>query len=929
MKINCHIINLERCPEKKERIIERLNKLNINYDFYNAIDGQKITNEYMEENNYSILKKWKDPYHNRSTTLGEIGCSLSHYNVIKLCHESDNDISLILEDDADFSDDFEENLHICLRELQTINDWDYCYLGRKKMNDDIEDKITNNILKPTYSYWTMGSLIHKRGCKKIIESNFLQNIIISDEFIPLISDNSPHTNFRKYFNTSINTYTYIRNIIYPENNAFKSSDTEIPTFLPNIRGVIEDIKDVADIKDIENNDELQIITVATDNNEPLKRFIDSCNNFDLNYKVLGLNEKWLGGDMKLGKGGGMKLNLLKKDLINYNDDQIILFSDSYDVIFLTNEKEIMDKYNNFDCEIVFAGEAVCWPDQSKEYIFQDTNYKYKYINSGGFIGKVSAIKDLLKDDLEDSYDDQLYIHLKYEKEKDKENIKIDYESQIFQTSSFDDMEINYNGNRIINKLYKTNPCHLHANGSMYKKIYFNNLCNYLLKIWNPTYSYMKNKIDNFDKKILIFIYLHKNVNIKSFFQKIFNLNYDKNNISLYIHTKYHNNLNDIIGEELKKYNSFNISQSNNEEMYIREESMQYCKKLNYDYYLNIDSICDINNINIINELISYDKNIICPLFKKNENEHWSNFWGQVNQDGWYEKSFNYFDILNDVHKGCWNVAYINNIYLIKSNILDTISNYYSLNYQVNKGCDMSFCENCRDNNIFLYLCNENNYGYLNMDVNLETNIENISLKDYDKNNILYLKKYFDENFIDSVNNYDNLNIEESIEDVIQFPIVNDLFCKELIELCEKNNNWSEATSDDKRIGYENIPSNDIHLTQLNMHDIWNSLIKKYIAPIVSYRWGSFKTDNLNIGFIVKYDNNFKSLESHHDSSSYTINICLNDDYEGGEINFIKKNKKFRNSKKGYCIIHPGRITHYHEALPITEGNKYVFVSFVY
>ena len=88
LNINCFIINLKRYPEKKAKIKKRLNKFNISYTFYDAIDGQMITDKYMESNNYKINNDWKDPFHNRKTTLGEIGCSLSHYNVMKLCLES-------------------------------------------------------------------------------------------------------------------------------------------------------------------------------------------------------------------------------------------------------------------------------------------------------------------------------------------------------------------------------------------------------------------------------------------------------------------------------------------------------------------------------------------------------------------------------------------------------------------------------------------------------------------------------------------------------------------------------------------------------------------------------------------------------------------------------------------------------------------------
>ena len=47
-----------------------------------------------------------------------------------------------------------------------------------------------------------------------------------------------------------------------------------------------------------------------------------------------------------------------------------------------------------------------------------------------------------------------------------------------------------------------------------------------------------------------------------------------------------------------------------------------------------------------------------------------------------------------------------------------------------------------------------------------------------------------------------------ILDVIQFPFVNNIFCKEIINICEKYGKWSGATKEDTRIGHENVPSND-------------------------------------------------------------------------------------------------------------------------
>ena len=72
----------------------------------------------------------------------------------------------------------------------------------------------------------------------------------------------------------------------------------------------------------------------------------------------------------------------------------------------------------------------------------------------------------------------------------------------------------------------------------------------------------------------------------------------------------------------------------------------------------------------------------------------------------------------------------------------------------------------------------------------------------------------------------------------------------------------------------------------------------------------------------------KELNPHHDSSAYTINVCLNDEFEGGGCHFIRKNKTIINKDIGSLIIHPGRVTHYHKGLPITDGERFILVSFV-
>lgn len=73
------------------------------------------------------------------------------------------------------------------------------------------------------------------------------------------------------------------------------------------------------------------------------------------------------------------------------------------------------------------------------------------------------------------------------------------------------------------------------------------------------------------------------------------------------------------------------------------------------------------------------------------------------------------------------------------------------------------------------------------------------------------------------------------------------------------------------------------------------------------------------------------LRPHHDSSTYTINIALNHvgiDYTGGGCHFIRYKCSVTDTKKGHMLMHPGRLTHYHEGLHTTNGTRYIVVSFI-
>ena len=136
--------------------------------------------------------------------------------------------------------------------------------------------------------------------------------------------------------------------------------------------------------------------------------------------------------MKSDAGGGQKINILRENLAPYKEekDKLILFTDSYDVIFTQSPDFLLKKFETFrPARIVFGAEDFCWPDKNLQvrffrleivlrsgssvlqydYPFVGSNEK-RFLNSGGFIGYASDVYEMImsQGDVKDDDDDQLF-----------------------------------------------------------------------------------------------------------------------------------------------------------------------------------------------------------------------------------------------------------------------------------------------------------------------------------------------------------------------------------------------------------------------------------------------------------------------------------------------------------------------------------------
>ena len=120
-----------------------------------------------------------------------------------------------------------------------------------------------------------------------------------------------------------------------------------------------------------------------------------------------------------------------------------------------------------------------------------------------------------------------------------------------------------------------------------------------------------------------------------------------------------------------------------------------------------------------------------------------------------------------------------------------------------------------------------------------------------------------------------------------------------------------------------VPAQELRLKEINL---WEELEKhwmKTVYDIIHEYWYPCHMTGLRDAFIIKYEmDKQRELRLHNDASLVTGSVKLNDDYEGGVLEFPRQ--KINNSEipVGKCILFPGQVTHGHLSTQLTKGTKY-------
>ncbi len=171
----------------------------------------------------------------------------------------------------------------------------------------------------------------------------------------------------------------------------------------------------------------------------------------------------------------------------------------------------------------------------------------------------------------------------------------------------------------------------------------------------------------------------------------------------------------------------------------------------------------------------------------------------------------------------------------------------------------------------------------------------------------------------------DLMVDDVGDNVFEFPLFTEKFCREAVALSEALNKWTIDR-------HEFYPTNDVLLQDIGLQSAYHQVLKEVVYPLCIHLWtleGKGWKDMFSENFLARYTTDRQShLSLHHDFSHITMVVKLNDEFDGGGTWFPKYNLLSNPERVGTATLHPGMVTHLHGARPIHAGKRYICVSFM-
>ncbi|XP_043193346.1 multifunctional procollagen lysine hydroxylase and glycosyltransferase LH3-like [Amphibalanus amphitrite] len=632
---------------------------------------------------------------------------------------------------------------------------------------------------------------------------------------------------------------------------------------------------------------------------------------------------------------------------------LVLRVPTSDVIVAAAAGELQAEFEQQKGRVVFVADVKCRPDEklASEY---PVGPGYRFLNSNAFIGYGPDLVALLSDEtlLKDGGDQLAFTKLFLdEKRREKYGVRIDNAAELLQNleGAEEEVVVRFKGRQAFLQNVPLSTVPLVALGSGASKQHLDTLGNYLAGVWDPRegcrtcwdgQKELGDKTDTFPRVLLAVFIDQPTPFLEEFFNNIWKLNYPKSKIDLLVYNAapFHDKMAaDFVEHGSGIYASVKLlgPEEKISKMAAREQTIEAGMKGKAEFFMFVDSTAHLNNPHALKLLIEQNRDIVAPMLIR-PYSFWANFKIElsVDRNNPNDISSEYKTIVTNKRKGLWNMPYISECYLVKRAVLENKNTRPDFSDGKQTDVHEVFSSTMRQAGKFMLLSNRIDFGHLVDPAGFDTSRLHSEMWQIFANRWDWERRYIHENYSKALD--ESLPVAEPCQDVFWVPMITERFCQELIDTMEDFGQWSSGTHEDSRIegGYESVPTRDIHMKQINFDLEWHQFLREYVQPVQKRVFMGYDSDppQANLNFVVRYrPDEQPALQPHHDASTYTINIALNTphkDYEGGGCRFVRQDCSVTESRRGWMLMHPGRLTHYHEGLPTTKGTRYIFVSFV-
>ena len=166
-----------------------------------------------------------------------------------------------------------------------------------------------------------------------------------------------------------------------------------------------------------------------------------------------------------------KLKAIHTALDSHQPTDIVCFVDAYDVLVNASVEEMEKSFKQENCDLLFGAEVDCFPHGVGERLppYPESPTKFRYLNSGCYIGYVHAIRALLSHDSYEGKDDQEHCHKYFFKSA---NTHLDVKASfVLNMSRIPWTDLAVAQGKIAYTPLNTRPCFVHFNGMSYMDIY--------------------------------------------------------------------------------------------------------------------------------------------------------------------------------------------------------------------------------------------------------------------------------------------------------------------------------------------------------------------------------------------------------------------------------------------------------------------------